>query len=148
MKLKPSRRLALLLVLAHALAVGVVWWVALPIGLHISLKLAIAVSLLLTVRQAGWFGNRARPIEFRIEPARKSGAPDAIAVRLRNNTTLRGLVLEGSFVAPYLAIVRFKSERQARFSPAKSILVMSDSLDSETFRTLRVRLKWGSPAAV
>jgi len=107
-KLKPSRQLALLLLIAHVAAVAVVWSLELPLSVHIILKLAIAVSLGWALLQNGWFGYARAAVALRIEPAGKSGEADAIEVRLRNGKTARGQVVEGSFVAPYLTVVRYR----------------------------------------
>jgi toxin CptA len=146
--LKPSRQLAVLLVIAHVAAVAVVWSLELPLWMHIGLKLTIAASLGLALLKNGWFGYGRAAVALRIEPAGKSGEPDAIEVRLRNGKTVRGCVVDGSFVAPYLTVVRYRAAGARRFSMDKSILILPDSLDREIFRMLRVRLKWGRAAAV
>ena len=146
--LRPSRQLALLLLIAHVAAVAVVWSLELPLSVHIILKLAIAVSLGWALLQNGWFGYARAAVALRIEPAGKSGEADAIEVRLRNGKTARGQVVEGSFVAPSLTVVRYRVTGARRFSMDKSVLIFPDSLDRELFRMLRVRLKWGKAAAV
>ena len=146
--LKPSRRLAVLLVIAHGVAVAVVWSLGLTLWLHIGLKLAIAASLGWSLARNGWFGCGRAAVDLHIEPAGKSGEADAIEVRLRNGETARGQVVEGSFVAPYLTVVRYRVAGARRFSIDKSVLILPDSLDRELFRMLRVRLKWGRAATV
>jgi len=146
--LRPSWQLAVLLVIAHVAAVAVVWLLELPLSVHISLKLAIAASLGWVLLQNGWFGFARAAVALRIEPAGKSGEADAIEVRLRNGKTARGQVVEGSFVAPYLTVVRYRVTGARRFSMDKSVLILPDSIDRELFRMLRVRLKWGKAAAV
>jgi len=51
----------------------------------------------------------------------------------------RGRLRNGSFVAPWLTIVRWRPER-ALFD--RTILVLPDMLDTESYRRLRVVLKW------
>jgi hypothetical protein len=146
--LRPSRQLAVLLVIAHLAAVAVVWSMEPPLWIHISLKLAIAASLGWALLKNGWFGFARAPVALRIEPAGKSGEADAIEVQLRNGKTARGCVVDGSFVAPYLTVVRYRAAGAHRFSIDKSVLILPDSLDRELFRMLRVRLKLGRAAAV
>lgn len=62
--------------------------------------------------------------------------------------TARGQVVEGSFVAPYLTVVRYRMAGAPRFGMDKAVLILPDSIDRELFRMLRVRLKWGKAAAV
>lgn len=82
--LRPSRQLAVLLVIAHLAAVAVVWSLGLALWLHIILKLTIAASLGWALLKNGWFGYSRAPVALRIGPGDKSGEPDAIEVRLRN----------------------------------------------------------------
>ena len=147
-KLKPSRQLAVLLVIAHLAAVAVVWSLALALWMHIGLKLMIVASLGWALLKNGWFGFGRAAAAVRIEPAGKSGEADAIEVRLRNGKTTRGHVVEGSFVAPYLTVVRYRVAGARRFNMDRSVLILPDSLDRELFRMLRVRLKWGRAATV
>ena len=146
--LKPSCQLAFLLVIAHGIAVAVVWVLELPIELHIALKLAIAASLIYALLQNGWLGLGTAPVTLRVIPAHLANLADTIELRLRNGSTMRGSILAGSFVAPYLTVLRFQSETARRFSPGRSLVVFPDSLDGESFRALRVRLKWGHTAGV
>lgn len=50
-----------------------------------------------------------------------------------------GVVRDGSFVAPFLTIVRWRPDG-ARFD--RTILVLPDMLSADTFRALRVLLRW------
>jgi len=57
---------------------------------------------------------------------------------------MEGIVLEGSFVAPWLTIVRYKLD--ASWWP-RNLLILPDMLPTEIFRQLRVWLKWRKPHA-
>lgn len=50
-----------------------------------------------------------------------------------------GTLRPGSFVAPWLTVIRWRP-RRARFD--RTVLVLPDMLPPETFRELRVLLKW------
>jgi hypothetical protein len=56
---------------------------------------------------------------------------------------VEGRLAPGSFVAPWLTVVRWKPEG-ARF--ARTVLVPPDAVDREAFRRLRVLLRWGPSA--
>ena len=150
--LRPSRQLAVLLIVAHGLALAVVWHLAFPLWLHTALKLALAASLVYALLVNGWFGFGSSPVALRIEPARKAHQPDAIEVRFKNGQLSSGFIVEGSFVAPYVTVVRYKRANARRWHRDKYrdkfVLIFSDSLDGEAFRALRVRLKWGNAAAL
>lgn len=53
-----------------------------------------------------------------------------------------GVVAAGSFVAPWLTIVLWRPPG-ARFS--RPLVILPDMLDPESFRRLRVVLRWGKP---
>ena len=146
--LRPSRHLALLMIAVHALAVAVVWRLELPIELHIALKFAIAVSLAYALLHDGWFKFSKAPVVLRVLPAANSTDADSIELTFRDGRTARGKIVSGSFVAPYLTVLRFQADNASRFRPAKSLVVLPDSLDTESFRQLRVQLKWGATTAV
>ena len=50
-----------------------------------------------------------------------------------------GRIVEGSFVAPWLTVVHWRP-LGARF--ARTVLVLPDMVDAESFRRLRVILRW------
>lgn len=52
---------------------------------------------------------------------------------------LAGRVEDGSFVAPWLTLVRWRPEG-ARF--ARAALIAPDAVDAESFRRLRILLRW------
>ena len=63
----------------------------------------------------------------------------AVEVDDGEGRTVAGEVRSGSFVAPWLTIVRWRPEG-ARFS--RSIVLLPDMVDAEGFRGLRVALRW------
>ena len=67
----------------------------------------------------------------RVEAAGSSGVP------------LAGRLVPGSFVAPWLTVVRWRPEG-ARF--ARTVLVPPDAVDPDAFRRLRVLLRWARAA--
>lgn len=55
---------------------------------------------------------------------------------------VEGRVRDGSFVAPWLVVVRWRPQGARR---DRSLLVAPDMLGAEDFRRLRVLLSWGTP---
>ena len=53
-----------------------------------------------------------------------------------------GRLAHGSFVAPWLVVVRWRPDG-ARFT--RTVLVPPDAVDPDAFRRLRVLLRWGRP---
>jgi hypothetical protein len=62
-----------------------------------------------------------------------------IEVRTRDGRTMKGRVLDGSFVAPWFTTVRWKPD-DGHLS--RTIAVLPDMLSGDDFRHLRVLLKW------
>lgn len=55
---------------------------------------------------------------------------------------IEGRIVDGSFVAPWLTIIQWRPEG-ARFT--RTIVVAPDAIDAESFRSLRVILRWCPP---
>ena len=73
-------------------------------------------------------------VAFRLE------GQDEIVLVLRSGTHLSGRVSADSLVTPFLVILNVAlKERRGR----RSLLVMPDTMGAESFRHLRVALKWG-----
>ena len=111
--LQPSTRLAAFIVLAAAA----------------TLALVVAMPLLPLIRlaAAAWCAVVA-------------SLALATHTRTRRVVIHPGVVLPGSFVAPWLTIVRWRPPGR-RFS--RSLVILPDMLDPESFRRLRVILRWG-----
>jgi toxin CptA len=66
-----------------------------------------------------------------------------VVLVLRSGKNLRGKVSSDSLVTLYLVVLNiFYSER----SGGCSLLIMPDAMDSDSFRRLRVALRWGNKA--
>lgn len=136
-KLRPSRYLTLLFFLLCALSLASIWMLSLP----------VAGRLVMTLVVLCWTGyyllldaNLAREhscVAFRLE------GQDEIVLVLRSGTHLSGRVSVDSLVTPFLVIlnVALKEQRKTR-----SLLIMPDTMGAESFRHLRVALKWGDRA--
>lgn len=143
--LHPSTTLAAALLAAHGVAIAAVWLAGLPLGWHVAFKLAVGASLLVSMAGAGWL--RAGRAACALTIAAPGGAEhDTIDVTLRDRRVRSGAITAGSFVSPWFAVIHFRATR--RWWPARTLLVMSDSTDPESFRALRVRIRWGRTAAV
>ncbi len=145
--LHPSRSLAVALLAAHALAIAAIWLAALPLAWHVTLKAAVAASLAMSMRQAGWFGFRRSACALAIAAPGDAADPDAIDVTLRDRSVRQGTIAAGSFVSPWFSVIHFKTV-PSRWRFARTLLVMRDSTDAESYRALRVRVRWGRAAAV
>ncbi|MBL8515745.1 MAG: hypothetical protein JNM76_02150 [Betaproteobacteria bacterium] len=143
-----SRRLAASLVAAHIASLVVIWPLALPINLHIGLKLAVLASLLWSLGRAGWLGARTHPFRLRLPPHGKAEAADRIEIEFPWGRTVRGTLVEGSFVLSGLVILRCREDGARWWRPDRSWILLPDSVPPDAHRQLRVRLRWGRAAPV
>ena len=136
-KLRPSRSLTLLFFLLGALSLVSIWKLPLP----------VAGLLLLTVAATCWIGY------YLLRDAKLSMGHSCVAFRmegqeeivlvLRNGLHVPGRVSADSLVTPSFVIlnVALKEQRGRR-----SLLILPDTMGADSFRRLRVALKWGDKA--
>lgn len=122
--LGPPRVLAAALLLAHGGAVVAAFLAAISLPFKIAILAGLCVSL-------GW---------------RLRGLDGALSVAIEANGDCRvsdsageydGTIMDDSFVSSGLAILNIRAARK------KSIVVTPERLDADTFRRLRVFLRWG-----
>lgn len=64
---------------------------------------------------------------------------DAVTLRLRNGTRLYGVLAADTLVTPLLTVLRVKT---SGWHASRSIVILPGSMNPESFRQLRVGLKW------
>lgn len=128
----PSPRLAVLLLLSHALAAIVVYATALPPGARTALLATILLSLsyhlardALLLLPGSW-----REISF---------DQDRISAVTRNGSSFSGRVTGKTAVTPYFIVLRVRPEGH-RLPVSRTIF--PDMLGADEFRELRVRLRF------
>lgn len=136
-KLRPSRALALLFLFLCVVSLVSIWMLTLP-GFWL---------LVLTAAMLGWIGYGL------LRDANLSMAHSCVAFRmegqaeivmiLRSGRHLSGRVSPDSFVTPYLVILNVVLGEQRR---GRSLLILPDTMGADSFRRLRVALKWGDKA--
>jgi hypothetical protein len=133
-KLRPSRFLAALFcVLCFSVLVSI-WTLPLP-------SMAL---LTLTLLATGWSGycllhhailrTGNACVAFRLEEG------DGIVLVLRNGSHLVCRLSDDSLIAPYVVILNVVLNEQHR---GRSVLVFPDAMGSDSFRRLRIALRWG-----
>ncbi|MDO8991330.1 MAG: hypothetical protein Q7U91_17015 [Sideroxyarcus sp.] len=137
-KLRSSRLLIVLLLLLAAGALVCLWLLPLP----------VPVLLILTVLVSCWAGYhllldaRLRLgrscVAFRLEEEGK------IVLVLRNGWHLQGYVQRGSLVTPYLVILNVLLDEHRR---RRNLLILPGAMSADSFRRLRVVLRWGDGAS-
>ena len=133
-KLQPSRYLAVILIAAHGIALAALFPLALPVWAKVALAPLILFSLMYHLRRDAWLSAPSASVELALEG-------DRVVLATRGGEQLAGQILRDSLVTPFLTILNILPQGVRL---ARSVVILPDSLDAESFRQLRVCLKWGS----
>lgn len=150
-RLKPSRRLAAMLSVAHFAAIGLLWPLILPVSAKLAGSAMLVVSLVFYLRRYALL--RSPDSVMNIELSEEM----ICTLETRRGDRIVCTLLGSSFVAPYLTLLELKPlkrqestklpppsgrpKRRRRFF-ARSIVILPDGIDAEQFRQLRVLLRW------
>lgn len=130
--LLPSRYLALLLSLAHAVSLFALSVLALPLWVLLTLGLLLLLNLGYQLCLRAWLIAPSAVVAFRLED-------DGVSLNTRAGLQLAAKLCGNSLVTPYFTVLSVLPQG-ARL--ARSVLILPDSLDAESFRRLRVYLQW------
>jgi toxin CptA len=132
-ELQPSHYLAAMLITAHGATLAALIPLAFPIWAKMALAFLVLLSLGYHLRREAWLFAPSATVALILEG-------DQVVLSTRDGKHLMGKILHDSLVTPYLTILNVLPQG-ARFS--RSVIILPDSLDAESFRQLRVWLKWG-----
>jgi len=132
-KLRRSLYFAALLLAAHCLALAVLMPLVLPVWAKVAMSLLIIFSVGYHLRHDALLASGSSVVALKLEGKQA-------LLTLRGGRLLEGEVLHDSLVTPYISVLNVLPQG-ARF--ARSVVIFPDSLDKESFRQLRVLLKWG-----
>ncbi len=128
----PSRYLTLILSVAHGTAAAAPLLLLPPWA-----GVAIAFLLLFNLRHCllrdAWLRLPHSCVGLVLEE-------EAALFIQRDGAELPCRILPGSLVGPWLTVLNVLAQGERR---ARSVVILPDSLDAESFRQLRVRLRWG-----
>lgn len=102
-----------------------------------ALAFALPVAAELRALGAAWAAIAALHALHRLRGSRHLVVERSGSIRVDGEA---GQVRDGSFVAPWLVVVRWRPEGAWR---DRSLLVAPDMLAADEFRRLRVLLRWG-----
>jgi toxin CptA len=131
----PSRYLAAILAAAHGLALFALVAV-LPAWAAVASGGVILASLAYYLLRDAWLRLNASCVGLAMDG-------DGVEMSLRDGTRVAGVILRDSVVTPALVVLNIRPQA---VRAARSIVILPDSLDAESFRELRVWLKWGEHA--
>lgn len=126
--------LAALLLLAHSAALLAIYEIPLPGWAKIALTLLLLASLFFYLRRDAQLRAPSSVISLTLDG-------EDIMLTARNGERWVAHLLSSSMVSPVLTVLN-SSSLGAIF--ARTIIIFPDSLDAESFRQLRVWLKWRS----
>lgn len=132
--LQPSKYLAAALLLSHGAALVVLGVLAMPLWLKALLILLVLASLFYHMRQEAWLSAGSSNRQLVLEG-------DQLLLIGCNGDQMHVRILADSLVTPFLTVL-VVLPHGANFT--RSIVIMPDSLDAESFRRLRVWLRWGN----
>ena len=129
----PSRRAEAWIVAVVAAAVAATLAAGLPLLAKAAIAFALACAAIRAARRHAW---QEGPGAIRRLVVDLSGR---IEVEGDGGCRTTGQLEDGSFVAPWLTIVRWRPEG-ARFS--RNLVIVPDAVDAAAFRRLRILLRW------
>lgn len=133
MAVGPSRMLTGVMVAAHASAAGLLWLLPLPGWLAVVSLPIFAGSLWITLRRDGLRSAMHAIIALELHPDCRC------VVQTRRGEWHDAKLLPGSFVSPYLTVLNLRLDG-SRW--ARHVVILPDAVDGESFRRLRVLLRW------
>jgi hypothetical protein len=132
-KLHPSQQMLTLLLVMHGLALSMLWPLFEQLGLFVLLLMPVLlISLNQSVRRYALLTGRHAVTEIRL----KSNNDYVLAMADRRH--IQAVLRRGSYVHPMLIILNFKLGRWPWYI---SVPLLTDSVDAEILRRLRVRLR-------
>ena len=133
-KFQPSYYFAAMLVAAHGVTLAALFPLAFPIWAKTALAFFVLLSLGYHLWREAWLSAPSASVGLMLEG-------DQVVLTTRDGEKLTGQILRDSLVTPFLTVLNVLPQG-ARF--ARSVIIMPDSMDAESFRQLRVWLKWGA----
>lgn len=132
-RLRPSRCFAAMLMAAHGLACLAVLLVALPLWTQAALTFLLLCSLIYHLWRDAWLYAPSAAALLMLEQ-------DQVTLETRDGKRLEGRISRHTLVTPLITVL-LMLPHGARL--ARSVVILPDSLDDESFRLLRVWLRWG-----
>ena len=135
---RPSRQLAGALVGVHGLACLALLPLTFPLWAKVALSAVLMLSLAYHLWRYAWLGAAQAIIGLVVEG-------EQVHLLRRDGAERLTRVLQDSLVMPMLSVLNVLPEGARR---ACSVVILADSLDAESYRKLRVWLRWGLPKTV
>ena len=129
---QPSVYFTIALIASHGVALAVLAPLALPLWARILLASLVITSLLYHVWHDAWLLALSSNKTLLVDG-------DMVQLVARNGDQVTARVLADSLVTPYITLLNVLPQG-SYFT--RSVIILPDSLDAESFRQLRVWLRW------
>jgi toxin CptA len=136
--LRSSKRLFIAIIFAHIFIAASLLPLRIPPWIKIAAVSALVGSAAFYIRRDALLAAANSIVYAEVEGGR------TCMIELRSGASLPCVLLDTSFVSPYLTVLNLRLER-AWF--ARHVVILPDSLDKDDFRRLRVWLRWKCAAA-
>ena len=123
-----------MLIAAHGATIMALFPLTFPLWAKIALTLLVLVNLGYHLRRDAWLTAPSSAVMIMLEA-------DQVVLTRFDGKNMAGQILRDSLVTPYLTVLNVLLQG-SRFS--RSVVILPDSLDQESFRKLRVWLKWSN----
>lgn len=133
-KLRPSRYLSFFIYITCLLSLGVSYMLPLGVLVYALLSLFILAAGVFTFFSDVRLNLTNSCVAFRIEEE------GGILLMLRDGRHQRGKLAAGGVILPFIVLLNVLLEHGGR----RSRVLLSDSMDADSFRHLRVVLRWGA----
>ena len=133
--LKPSRCLSIVLIAAHVAAAALVLPLQLPVLAKGFLYLLMGLSLARSVWRYAWLRPHNVIIAARVTDR------ETATLLARDGTRREAKILDTSYVSPWLTVLNVRAT--GRWWP-QHLIIVSDNIDRNDWRRLRVVLRWRS----
>jgi toxin CptA len=131
----PSRYFSAILIAAHgATLVALLPLDLLPLWAKAGLAFLVLFSLIYHLRRDAWLSASSAIVSLILDG-------EMIILISRGGEQFAARILRDTLVTPFIAVLNVLPEG-TRLS--RSMVILPDSLDAESFRQLRVWLKWGA----
>ena len=130
---QPSYRLVAILSLAHLIAGGLLWSLALPLSVKMAVVVLLIASLIYYLRKDALLSANDAVIALQL----KDDMFCELITRSGQSITCR--IAGSTFVAPYLTVINLQPVGKFFM---RSVVILPDSMQVEEFRQLRVWLWW------
>lgn len=157
-RLKPSVLLAIILGVAHFAAIGLLWPLSLPVAGKLAGSAILVSSLILYLRHHVARRSPRSVLGFEL-------TDDMTCILETKEGNIACAILGSTFVAPYLTVLELKPPESQECTGSsgagqkgsrgwrgwwrnrwkhapRSLVILPDAIDAETFRQLRVLLRW------